>query len=698
MRLPTKLRRRTNLVRRRCYHLVAATVIAGCVSDPIVIPPVESEPTVAEVEERPPTPQVETYPAGNESLPAIVAQPELVVSPWEYLARAESAVSPQRERDLLQAAAGLVASGDFMLARRIVDRLESRPLPSDLITQRNLVIAQLAQRGGNHQQALRILAPAGTVGQLDPDTAAEIYRVRADSFLTLNRNAEAIVSLAERGAYLVTDRSRRDNQQRLWFTLQRIDADELRTLRATTNDSNLSGWLDLALLHRETPELADLSGRINNWQRVYPGHPATPLIASIMGDSMGTQGQRPRQIALLLPLASTYGKAAQAVYEGFTAMHEADLTASQSNIVLYDTGAEEELAAVYYQLAIDEGAEFVVGPLGKKSVDALVVGSPLGTPTLLLGNTDQPIDPNQPVFQMGLPPEEEAEQVARRAYADGHRFAAVLYPNTPRGQRMDAHFRSAWQALGGISTVSQQYVDTEIDHSQRIKQLLNIDESELRQRRLATLLRANLEFKPRRRRDIDFIFMVANYKQGRLLKPQINFFHGHDVPVYSTSDIYAGRPNPILDADLNGIVFGGMPWMLAPHDATVQRYRTLQGDWHGRDTRLDRIYALGADAYNIIPTLNELKSRPGTHYQGLTAILRSTPAGRLKRELQWARFIDGEPEILGPITLRTELPDTNQFELMAPTPTELPEINQIDVIAPTGQTPTPGQVGGTESL
>ncbi len=673
-------------------------MIAGCVSDPIVIPPVEPEPTIAEVEERSPTPQVETYPTGNEPLPEIVTQPEPVVSPWEYLARAEYAVSPQRERDLLQAATALVSSGNFMLARRIVDQLESTPLPSDLFTQRNLVIAQLAQRGGNHQQALRILAPARTAGQLDPGIVAEIYRVRADSLLALNRDAGAIVSLAERDAYLVSDTSRRYNRQRLWFALQRIDVDELRTLRATTNDTHLSGWFDLALLHRETPELADLPGRVDNWRRVYPGHPATPHVTSIIRASLGAQGQRPRQIALLLPLASTYGKAAQAVYEGFTAMHEADPTASQANIVLYDTGAEAELAAVYYQLAVDEGAEFVVGPLGKTSVDALVVGSPLGTPTLLLGNTDQPIDPNQPVFQMGLPPEEEAEQVARRAYADGHRLAAVLYPNTPRGQRMDTHFRSAWQALGGTSIVSQQYVDAEIDHSQRIKQLLNIDESELRQRRLATLLRTNMEFKPRRRRDIDFIFMVANFEQGRLLKPQINFFHGHDVPVYSTSDIYAGRPNPILDTDLNGIVFGGMPWMLAPQNASVRRYRALQGDWLGQDTRLDRLYALGADAYNIIPMLNALKSQPGTNYQGLTAILRSTPAGRLKRELQWARFNDGEPEIMEPITSPTELPDTNQFNLGAPTPTQLPEINQIDVTTPTGQAPTSGQVGGTASL
>ena len=698
MPLRIKLRRRTDLVRRRCYRLVAATIIAGCVSDPIVIPPVEPEPTIAEVEERSPTPQVETYPTGNEPPPEIIAQPEPAVSPWEYLARAEYAVSPQRERDLLHAAAALVSSGDFMLARRIVDPLESTPLPSDLITQRNLVIAQLAQRGGNHRQALRILAPARTVGQLDPDTVAEIYRVRADSFLALNRDVEAIVSLSERAAYLVIDGSLRDNRQRLWFALQRIDVDELRTLRATTNDTNLSGWLDLALLHRETPALTDLPARIDNWRRVYPGHPATPHVTSITGAPLGAQGQRPRQIALLLPLASSYGKAAQAVYEGFTAMHEADRSASQTNIVLYDTGAEAELAAVYYQLAIDEGAQFVVGPLGKKSVDALVVGSPLGTPTLLLGNTDQPIDPNQSVFQMGLPPEEEAEQVARRAYSDGHRLAAVLYPNTPRGQRMDAHFRSAWQALGGTSIVSQQYVEADIDHSQRIKQLLNIDESELRQRRLATLLRTNLEFKPRRRRDIDFIFMVANFKQGRLLKPQINFFHGHDVPVYSTSDIFAGRPNPILDTDLNGIVFGGMPWMLAPHNASVRRYRALQGDWHGQNTPLDRLYALGADAYNIIPMLNELKSQPGSNYQGLTAILRSTPMGRLKRELQWARFNDGEPEIMEPITSRIQLPDTIRFDLINPTPAQLPEIEQIDVTTPTGQTPTPGQVGGTESL
>ena len=47
------------------------------------------------------------------------------------------------------------------------------------------------------------------------------------------------------------------------------------------------------------------------------------------------------------------------------------------------------------------------------------------------------------------------------------------------------------------------------DYAVPIKQLLNIDESEQRYRTVRNLVRQKVEYEPRRRKDVDFIFMAG---------------------------------------------------------------------------------------------------------------------------------------------------------------------------------------------
>src|SRR5690554_7108230 len=76
------------------------------------------------------------------------------------------------------------------------------------------------------------------------------------------------------------------------------------------------------------------------------------------------------------------------------------------------------------------------------------------------------------------------------------------------------------------------------------------------------LLRQSTEFEPRRRQDADWLFLVALPQQARQIKPTLAFNFASDLPVYSTSHVYSGEPNPSKDRDLNGIVFCDTPWLL----------------------------------------------------------------------------------------------------------------------------------------
>ncbi|HSF90598.1 MAG TPA: penicillin-binding protein activator, partial [Paracoccaceae bacterium] len=177
-----------------------------------------------------------------------------------------------------------------------------------------------------------------------------------------------------------------------------------------------------------------------------------------------------------------------------------------------------------------------------------------------------------------------------------------------------------------------------------IKTLLNLDESERRNSILAAQLGTQLKFEPRRRQDVDCLFLAAQVKSARQIKPQINFYRGHDVPVYATSHVYNGKKDPVNDADLNGIIFGDMPWLLNDQGRMPALRERIQKDWPDQYTPMDRLYALGMDAYAIIFHLPRLISDPTARISGATANL-SLVDNRINRYLTWARFEQGRPVV-----------------------------------------------------
>jgi hypothetical protein len=184
------------------------------------------------------------------------------------------------------------------------------------------------------------------------------------------------------------------------------------------------------------------------------------------------------------------------------------------------------------------------------------------------------------------------------------------------------------------------------DYSAPIKHLLNIDQSEQRYKKLRSLLKEKIDYEPRRRKDVDFIFMAAFSRQGRLIRPQLKFHRASDIPVYSTSHVFSGSLEPQMDRDMNGVKFSDMPWTLSsdtPHSNLKQQ---IEATFPSSSKRYMRLYALGIDAYNIIPELNRLRRNRFASYQGETGILYLDIANRLQRKLLWAQFNSGRPSII----------------------------------------------------
>ena len=166
-----------------------------------------------------------------------------------------------------------------------------------------------------------------------------------------------------------------------------------------------------------------------------------------------------------------------------------------------------------------------------------------------------------------------------------------------------------------------------------------IDGSELRSEKLLSLLpRRNMEFVPRRRNDIDFIFLVADPDAGRQIKPTLAFYFAENIPVYSIPSIYEGTYNPTSNRDLDGVTFVDSPWILRPGD--IQN-RPVGDNLRQTSGPLQRLRAMGVDSFRLYPRLRQFSSGNITLLRGTTGQIFMDENQTFHRQLEAARFVDG---------------------------------------------------------
>jgi outer membrane PBP1 activator LpoA protein len=591
-----------------------------------------------------PAPEAALPPATAEVAEKAERDGDFVIAAREYDRLAQAAKPPQRQNFQLRSAEVLLKAGQLREARQRLDAVRVAGLDPSYLARRQILEAHILSQEGSHEKAIRLLDDAQQRARnLNPSLLAQICAVRAQAELALDNPIGAARNLIQREQYIVGKDAVADNQMQLWNILNALPRARLKSELDVTRDPVLSGWIELAMTAADNGgNAARMSVAIAEWKKTYPNHPANDaLLTSIASAAPGLTG-RIERVALLVPLTSGYAVAAQSVRDGFLAMDQANSDPAKPTVRVYDTGADPAQTVKVYGQAVADGAQLVVGPLGRDAADA-VAKAGITVPTLILSHIDG--DVNGPsaryLFQFGLPPEQEARQAAERAYLDGQRQAAILYPKSSWGERMEAAFASQWQRLGGIVLSAEAYNEEEPDNSESIKRLLNIAQSEARKALVETAIGQKVEFEVRARHDLDAIFLVADARHGRLLKPQLNFYHAVHIPVYATSNIYAGKNDPVHDVDLDGVMFADMPWMLVG-DGRIRDLRDrLQHGWPYAHTDLDRLYALGVDSYAIIPNLNRIATDPGTRFDGVTSGLSLDRDGKLRRQLTWAQFSRG---------------------------------------------------------
>jgi outer membrane PBP1 activator LpoA protein len=309
-------------------------------------------------------------------------------------------------------------------------------------------------------------------------------------------------------------------------------------------------------------------------------------------------------------------------------------------VTVYDTGDTGIAEAV--GRATQEGADIIVGPLTRDEVVA-AAGLVTRRPPILALNF---LPPSQPApngfYQFALSPEDEARLAARRVLADGHRNGIAIVPSGDWGTRVLAAFKQELEAGGGGLFSSTALDSSMTDYSDSITTVLRISDSSARHRRLESILGTKLQFEPRRRGDLEFIFAPAQANVERLLRPQLRFHFAGNVPTYATSDAF--EPDPHNNTDLEGLMFPDMPWMLGSDLADAVRNALQSAYPNGGGPRRNRLFAFGFDAYRVAAAVQG--GATNIQVEGLTGRLTLDPDHRIHRELGWAQIHNGEIRML----------------------------------------------------
>jgi outer membrane PBP1 activator LpoA protein len=344
--------------------------------------------------------------------------------------------------------------------------------------------------------------------------------------------------------------------------------------------------------------------------QIYP-LPVVPTAPPVAAAPSPTIVTRPTSdtICLVLPLESPlYGAAAAAVKAGFLAAANAAGSASRTRIIAHgDDGVLPAFAA-----ASESGAALVVGPLTRDDVKT-VLALALTRPRMLALNQleDGSALPDE-VYALSLSVESDAELLARRAYADGARAVATVASDAPLQRRFKAAFSAAWQRTGG-STPRDYRFDAHPE--------------------VLSVLRRELVARP-----ADATLLAVSAADAPLAKAFLP-----PGPVYASSQIADGLPAPML-RDLEGVRYVEIPWLADPDGVFFARLpHTSLGD-----PVLDRLYALGLDAFAIAELLANPIPPDRVEFDGATGHLSLTRAHVFVREGRIMVIRDGQPTRYAP--------------------------------------------------
>ena len=191
-------------------------------------------------------------------------------------------------------------------------------------------------------------------------------------------------------------------------------------------------------------------------------------------------GRQPVRVALLLPLSAKNSEIRQVATSLLDAAQLAVFEVNNPNLLLMpkDTGGTPAGARAAAQEALSEGAELVLGPLLRDSVQAISPMTRAAGVQIISFSTDSSVS-GDGVYLLSFQPEQEVARVTRYAVSKNRYRFAALVPLTAYGNRVRDSFIASVGSAGGRVVAVQPYQRRPEDMFDPVKSLANYQKQAL---------------------------------------------------------------------------------------------------------------------------------------------------------------------------------------------------------------------------
>lgn len=569
------------------------------------------------------------------------SKPAEYFTPEQLLQKANTATNKSTRNNLLIEAASKYYKNNLVTQSSAALReVDFEELTSDTQTQALLLNLKLGviENIEWHLMTATNSYENSTLNKTNIEDLQTIIPLLAEAYEKQNQNIlSAILLIDYSGIYDKTTFI--DSIEKVWTLLRATSPVKIINFKYEGLNEEVKAWLELVSnIQQNQISLESQYDSFNQWKTKWPYHPAAispPKELFLLSKLPET---KPEKLIIALPFTGPVGNVGKAIRDGFIAAYIDHLKSSQTNtssITFFDTH-KYPLESLYENPP--EKNSLIIGPLTKANVNKLKFQDLALSPTLALNYLDD--DFQNPTFQenlyqFGLNPEAEINQLASLLGKNGLNKIAFIAHENELGFRIQKSLLLALQSHNSMLIESAYYQDQK-SLSPAVASLLGTDLSLQRKNKLQRITNLSMEFEPRRRNDIDAVYMLAKPEIAKQLNPLFAYHYARDLPIYSSSQIHQVNTQ---QHDLDNIHFLEMPWMLSN---SIKIKKEINDITPSSASEYSRFYALGADAFSLSTRLLLLKEVQSSQLQGQTGTLSIDSNGIVQRKLELAVFRKGK--------------------------------------------------------
>lgn len=344
---------------------------------------------------------------------------------------------------------------------------------------------------------------------------------------------------------------------------------------------------------------------------------ATDLIAAFPASSDANY-RPPARLAVLLPQSGPLEIAGKAVRDGILAAYYAENRVKPS-IRFYNSQGSADGTILAYNTAVKDGAQMIIGPIGKDEVAAL---SNMATriPVLALNTVDS--QNNKMLLNFSLSPEREGELIAKRLLEKKY-LKIIIFSQSNESNNRIINSMQKFLIAGGGSVLSNMPTPRFSTNETTGVITPPVMPNNLLQAQAVVILMPNSDAKS--------------------IRSALSLNAASAMPVIASSSIFEMKDEK-NNTQLDGIEFLQMPWLMGRSNAARVSIGQLNKLPSAKSISGSRLNAFGIDAWLSSTYLQAWLNSPHSELNGATGSLHLDPTGTIDLKMPWFVFRNGSPQ------------------------------------------------------